>query len=266
MLNETENTGEIRVASFSPGELDNEKIIQLELKNHVLAYGLSNDPEYLERRVKELYQSDDKYRQIFLAFIGDKPVGSLIIKRYPITTDDEYANRFWERLQQLYPAMAEASRIYSPNAYHIAGISVLPEYRNSAIAKHLMIAAFSRVKPSFVMGGTKRPEQVVARSSTMGTLGYRTFYGTHEVTPGISSDSTDKHKPVLDAYLFSLQKEEPFYFSANLPLGLPNVESFDPQIQKAFGPINDRIKAGAEGPHGALIQPLISIKKELLDT
>ncbi len=234
---------------------------QFHLVDHIRAYEFSKRSNYLRKRTEDMYLNPDMLRLIFIAFNQGKAVGSLIVKQLPDGFEkDEYAKRFWQRLN----SNLLLSRDMTRTACHIAGISVLPEYQNQGIGTKLLQNATEELDQAIVAGGSKSAKLVTVQSNGLAPLGYRTFFGMYEVTPGMEGIFTKIHQPILDAYLYCINHTDIVYSSRNLPKGIPDTTTYSERIQTAFKPLAERIISQGEA-EGALIQPVLSIKQEILN-
>lgn len=206
----------------------------------------------------------------YFAISQEKAVGLLSVEQW--TPDGSKSSKeFWETLLGSGPKVYERALSFSPLAMHVTMIVILPDFRGYGVAQRLFRFAVGNQTPSFVLGGSKRPEAVRARTNALAMSGYRTFYGTSEVTPHKQKDQPVVHIPVMNAFAKAIglydgmDEEEGIYVtepSYILPTTKPDVSNFPDYIRRNF----EKIIAVQEtlGDSKTALKFLISVKEELL--
>lgn len=201
---------------------------------------------------------------VYFAKLDNSEVASLSLDTRPNTPTDE----FWVDLQ--------ARRPITPNQNLLAicmkGIVVHPSYRNMGIAKQLLRTMTNFYHPSVVLGQTKTHEAVAVRSKVLVEMGYRSFYGFCEVTPGCDyskeGDGLDFIQAALVAQHFTSGQtvsDRGIYFVGPdiLPSYVPDVRHSTPEIQRAFAPIVEAQNAVGVSKTAASV--LVSVEKSALE-
>ena len=98
--------------------------------------------------------------------------------------------------------------------------------------------------PLVILGQTKTPEAVLARSKTLAPYGYRTFYGYCEVTPNFGYASEFEGIDFIKAALITengdLTENAVFLVNPDIILPYyPTTEGLSIQIQRAFRPVQE---------------------------
>ena len=200
-------------------------------------YGFIGSQDYAQTQFVEEYSGEGKVK--FFVLEGEKPIASLVVK-----TD--------------FP------EICGKKTYNMSGIVVSPKCQKRGLGKWMLVEAMRRLPPcEVVVGNTKTPMAVLARSSAMGELGFRTFYSAYEVTPNSEHQITTDHAQYLLGYLDIKKKDNVaagYLYPVSrdiLPTYVPEVEGLPDYIQ-AFDPI---IRMQQEvGDRETIVSPLISIK------
>lgn len=243
----------------------NSKLVRLVLAGYNLTDKAKQNP--IEAASYD-YNFPDNRAAVFIAKQGEDVVGSVTLILWRNNPSDKRGGKFWPKLQELdYPLAQRALKI-NPLACDIGGVVVLPELRGQHIGQSLLEKAVTQVNPSIIVGNTKTVEAVALRRKLV-SLGYRTFYGSTEVTPGHEQTTTSDHKNVLRAYLHAkdyedvLPEGDVFIYHGSIAPFTPNTEGFPPIIQEAFKPLVAAQKR--LGEQATVMGPLIAIRREILE-
>lgn len=173
---------------------------------------------------------------VYMAKVDDVEVASLSINTYYNTPE----SIFWKTIRSKRANLSDSNLL----AVYIQGIVVHPSFRNNKIASRLLGIMADFYQPSVVLGQTKTPEAVAARSNTLVNFGYRTFYGFTDVTPSVENTSTNNSidiiKAAVDAEPFALNPNGNAVYFVDpdiLPSFMPDTTNFSPEIQQGFEPV-----------------------------
>jgi GNAT superfamily N-acetyltransferase len=155
------------------------------------------------------------------------------------------------------------------SVYEVNDTIVLPDYRRRGVATVLWQEAVRELKPDIIVGQTNNPDQVLARSSALVGLDFRTFYGTVETTPTGSQEQTSEHEQIRQAviaYLGGVSDERSVWthelFGCFLKPTLPDLSSYPRHIQTAFAPVSTA--QDQAGDRKVAISSLISVSRKFL--
>lgn len=211
--------------------------------------------EFIRRRLELEYH----YAHIaYFAKIDNAEVASLSI----IVRPNDPKDPFWNDLQ------SRQSQVLNPNllAIYMQGIVVHPSVANNGIASQLLRTMVEYYRPAVILGQTKTPEAVHVRSKVLTELGYRSFYGFHEITFG--NNKEDHHDQNFIHAAFVSESVTPtelgVYFVEPhvLPSYFPITDKFSSEIQRAFLPIQQAQKSIGEDKVAASV--LVSVTEPLL--
>jgi GNAT superfamily N-acetyltransferase len=254
----------VRKASrdFSPDDFTNLGLLELVSQG----YGYPMD-ENTRKSAEEDFARADRDRFSLLALKDGKAVSAVSFGRWRNGHESNRGNAFWRLLKRREPALAQRALDFSDEAYIMIGIVTLPGYRKNGIAKQLLQQGIREGKPSFVVGETKTPSAVVVRAGALAALGYRTFYGTAEVTPGSERDASELAEQLSRVYAKTYDhpmEDFPVIYTTTdvlLPDD-PDVSTFPPHIQAAFARV--RSSQQAVGDAKTAVMPLISVAGGIL--
>ncbi|HEU5432178.1 MAG TPA: hypothetical protein VFU81_10975 [Thermomicrobiales bacterium] len=254
----------VRKASreFSPEDLENLGLLALSSQG----YGYPMD-EHARTSAEEDFARADRDRFSLLALKDGKAVSAVSFGRWRNSQESTRGNAFWRLLRRRTPALARQALARSDEIYVMIGIVTLPDNRKNGIAKKLLQQGIREGKPSLVVGETKTPSAVVARAGALADLGYRTFYGTAEVTPGNERDASElaEHLAHVYAKTYNHPMEDfPVIYTTTdvlLPT-VPDASTFPPHIQAAFAGV--RSSQQTIGDTKTAVMPLISVAGEII--
>lgn len=227
-------------------------------------YGFESlpQPELIERVLEE-YGGEDNRRQSYLAF-RDKTLVSSVT--FGLWTPEEAKRgvKFWDSLPD---GIRERGLATSPLAVDMVGNVVLPQNRGQGIGGKLLEHGAIELNPSVIVGETQSPHQVVSRARNLAPLGYETFYGHTNITPGREERFTKDSQGVTKAYLEAKGKElfpgGVIHISPDILLPrIPDVSRFPVIIQEVFASLIEeqrRVKGNS-----TVMKSLVSIKSSVL--
>lgn len=246
----------IEVSYGQDVDISNPNLIELITKGYKFDEALLND-EFIHWRGEVEY----RYAHVvYFAKVNNIEVASLSI----ITRPNNPIDPFWTDLQ------AKRPRIIDPNllAIYIQGIVVHPSMVNKGIASQLLETMTEYYQPEIIFGQTRTPEAVYVRSKVLTGLGYRSFYGISEVTPGDRVRGNFDGRDFIHAAFAAegatpgdtgVYVVEPYV----LPSYFPITDNFPSEIQRAFTPIQDIQQS--LGPQKTAASVLVSVKPSGLD-
>jgi GNAT superfamily N-acetyltransferase len=242
---------------FSPDDLTTLGLLELVSQG----YGYPMD-EDARTSAEEDFARADRDRFSLLALKDGKAVSAVSFGRWRMGHESKRGDAFWRLLGRQKPALARQALEFSDEAYVMIGIVTLPDYRKNGIAKRLLQQGIRDGTPSIVVGETKTPSAVVARASALAGLGYRTFYGAAEVTPGNECDTSElaEHLSLVYAKTFdnALEDFPVIYTTTDVLLpNVPDASTFPPHIQAAFAGV--RSSQQKAGDTKTAVMPLISV-------
>ncbi len=224
---------EFSITLVPSSEIDLTSVALLELMRD--GYGFQDDYEYLLDQARQEYDGD--YSLCFFLYADEVIIGSLTASDGKLGNAKADLANYWERLD-------ENSRnqllTYSDQVVGINGIVILPQYQGLGLGQQLLTQMVEKLKPALIMGGTKTPSAVLARSRSLEKLGYRSFYGLAEVTPSQPQASTRIHFPFAKAHWAtrSVTAEGIYLKSPDiLRPDVPNVSKVPSFIAEAFRPV-----------------------------
>lgn len=237
---ETEKTS-FTVKSYTPEEIDDEMLDRLDLYRIIRESTSITDEEKVKQLTKFSFQDNMLPKMSFIAEKDGKAIGYLLLAKLFEDTDPA-GNKYTE--------------------VHITGTATESQWRGKGVQKKLWRQMIDEVNPSIISGESKNPAAVAARANILAQLGYRTYFGDTDITPG--AEENTPVPPFVNEIseniiaprggkngLFQAPSE---YFVAETP----DVESFSPLIQKAFEPL---LAAQSQaGNEVAVVRPLISVK------
>lgn len=227
-------------------------------------FELLSQKNLLDRTLDE-YGGEDHRRQVYLAFENKTLVGSVT---FGLWTQDE-AKRgvaFWESLPDAIRARAQE---ISPLAVDMVGIVVLPQFRGRGIGGALLEHGVSELQPSIVIGETRSHQQVRSRADVLEKLGFRTFFGHGEITPGRETPHSADYRPFQNAYLVAKGKSlEPE--GGVLRTSVDILPPITPDGPTKPGIIKDLFRGIIEEQRRAngsytVVKPLISVRSGVLE-
>ncbi|KKS97732.1 MAG: hypothetical protein UV73_C0005G0009 [Candidatus Gottesmanbacteria bacterium GW2011_GWA2_43_14] len=201
---------------------------------------------------------------VYLAKIHNIDVASLSVNTRPNTLADP----FWKELLARRPEKSDPNLL----AIYIQGIVVHPSYQNQGIASQLLRTMVDYYHPSVILGQTKTPEAVSVRSKVLAEVGYRSFYGFNEVTPGCDYNKEGEGRDFIQAAFASEHFASGQTISARgiyfvdpdvLPSYMPDVMRVTPEIKRAFIPVLESQEA--VGHLKSVASVLVSVKESLID-
>lgn len=227
--------------------------------------GRSTDP--LEAVRYEFNHADER-TDVFLAREGKEVAGALTLVKWRDTKTDKRGRLFYPKLRELAPQMAAHLIEYNPLVCDVAGVVTHPDYRGKGVAKLLLNEAIGILNPSIIGGQTKTVGAVML-CSRLDSQGFRTFYGSTEVTSDNPHPISSAHLSIHEAYFYAREENthEPeglvHLYHGGIAPTIPDTSGYPSIIQKAFEPvIQAQIRIGLEGP--TVMAFLLSIKEEIL--
>ncbi len=191
-----------------------------------------------------------------------RAVGSLAISDLSKDSTDETALAFWETIPDHV-----AKKLTGLKLGEVAGVVVLPEFQSQGIGTRLFNHMIEDLQPAIIMGGTRNPAAVIARSKAFNRQGYRSFYGQYEVItdPEIRAEPSTCHLEILQGYLADKLNDGELYLESTdtLPPTLPEIDHLPVGFKLCFSSL---IRKQTEvKDEVTVIVPLISIKQEILE-
>ncbi|MBI2601356.1 hypothetical protein HYW42_05405 [Candidatus Daviesbacteria bacterium] len=257
-----------------PSELAHEDLYRLGLVELVtLGYGYSGTKEELLEQAEFEYGGDDTRCINYFATSNHQIVGSLCVVRW-FPEEPVRGRYFWQKLQDQNPKMA--AQVLKDKAYPLcfAGLVTHPLYWRRGIARFLINTVVEEWQPFGVLGQSKSPALVAARSDTLAELDYRTFFGFQEVTPFSTHCGGTNLRDVLQAYTegrkavenvfgedmseSGLKHEDPLRLTPEIP----SLKGFPEKIVDAFADlVNEQKNRGSER---TVVKVLTSIRSKYL--
>lgn len=241
-------------------DITNPNLVELITKGYTFDAPLLSE-DFINRRGEVEYHFAEI---VYFAKLDNIEVASLSINTRPNTLTDP----FWEELRARRPIAPDPNLL----AIYMQGIVVHPSHRNKGIASQLLRSMTDYYRPSVILGQTKTQEAVAVRSKVLTEVGYRSFYGLCEVTPGCSdskeSDGLDFIQAAFATEHFALGQvtsDRGIYFVDPdiLPSYVPDVRHGTPEIQRAFAPVVEAQKAVGLSKTAASV--LVSVENSLLE-
>lgn len=259
------------VNKFKPSQIDIKLAVAIGLDELIpLGYGFEGVGASAGVRAMAEFEQEEDRAVVYVAKRDGRAVGEIVTTKW--TPEDSYGKKFWADLKRKNPSLYRRLYKLSPVGINISGITTHPDFRGQGLADWLYRYIVLEDKPSFFTGITKNPNAVIARAKILDRLGYRTFYGNTEVTPGKEDELTNVHQNLLDADEHarndSLEEYEDgsdvFYIEGWLPKIVPDVSNFPTIIQKAFEKVIEaQKKANDRDPKKVAIKTLISIRDNI---
>lgn len=254
------NQGERLVQACYGQDVDitNPNLVELITKGYTFDAPLLNE-DLINRRAEVEYHYAEV---VYLAKLNNSEVASLSVNTRPNTLTDP----FWEELRARRPIASDPDLL----AIYMHGIVVHPSHRNSGIASQLLQAMIDYYDPLVILGQTKMPKAVGVRSKVLAKLGYRSFYGFCEVTPGCDYKKEGEGNDFIRATFASEHfvsgqalSERGVYFvdSDILPSYVPDAMHVTPEIQRAFVPVIEAQESAERLKTAASV--LVSVKDSL---
>ena len=217
--------------------------------------------------VKVEFNYDDKRTDIFLAREGERVIGSLTLIKWQDKETDKRGHLFYPKLRELAPFLASRLVEINPMVCDVAGVVTHPDYRGTGIAKVLLKEAIRTLNPTIIGGQTKTVGAVMVRSR-LDALGYRTFYGSTEVTSSNPYPISQIHTSLYQAYSYAREvtEYEPeglvHQYHGGIAPTIPDTTGYPLIIQTAFEPvIQAQRRIGLDGP--TVMSFLLSAKAEI---
>lgn len=257
----TKEERQIQVNFGKDVDIANPNLVELILKGYRFDPSILSE-DFVNWRGKVEYHFAEI---VYLAKLHNIDVASLSVNTRP----NSPADPFWKELRTCRPNLTDPDLL----AIYIQGIVVHPTYQNTGIASNLIRVMTDYYKPSVILGQTKTPEAVMVRSKVLAEVGYRSFYGLCEVTPGSDYTNEGEGLDFIHGAFASEQFAEGQFLSERgiyfvdpdiLPSYMPDTMNVTPGIQRAFVPVIEAQEfAGRLKTAGSV---LVSVKDSLIDS
>jgi ribosomal protein S18 acetylase RimI-like enzyme len=193
---------EYSVVYLTPDNLDNQTLESRGLTDLMRGYPREYSRQWpLQRFAQEEYIGgpQDKDRlHIFMSENAGQAAATLTLADYSYS-DVPHGKIFWAVLRAQQNPITEAL-FNHPLAYEVQGIVTAKDHRRKGLQRQLMTTATKILQPSVILGLSRTPEQVQGRTEVLGNLGYRTYFGSSEITPGSSGGTIADADPFIIAY------------------------------------------------------------------
>lgn len=199
-----EQIDEIKIIDYTPSQLNTVIKSQPEIADHIIAgYGIpyTDTRSRSEIAMDEFSHGEDRTR-VYLAEIGGQIVGSLYFILWKNAETDKRGGKFLEYLKINGQDVLNLDLLskYSVIACDV-GIVIDPRFHGKGVVDELYKHALDSVKPAFIVGQTKTPAAIMARSRILHKNGFETCYGGMSVTD-ISSEAAEV---ITEAYYYARQ-------------------------------------------------------------
>jgi len=223
----------VRVCYGQNVDITNQNLVELITGGYKFDASLLNK-DFINWRGKVEYHFAEI---VYFATLDTIEIASLSVNTRPNTLKDP----FWKNLRVKRPNIRDPDLL----AIYMQGIVVHPLHRKNGIASQLLRGMVQHYDPVVVLGQTKTPEAVAARSKTLAELGYRSFYGFIEVTPGCDYRKESEGLDFIQASFASEHfasgpiSDRGIYFVDPdiMPSYVPDTTHAAPEIQRAFVPV-----------------------------
>jgi GNAT superfamily N-acetyltransferase len=251
---------EIKINEYTPSEMREHVSRDADARGLILS-----GYDFTEAALKEPttatleFSMPDERGTVYVAQHEGRAVGSLSVVIW--TPEANEGRSFWSRLQELDPTHGQRAAEINPLAVNVWGMVVHPDMRKQGIGRQLYQRMVDDLNPSVIVGKTRTPGAVAARSRLSA---YRTFYGTYETTDETSAGLTRVHVPVVQAYHKALDRvadRQTLTFTvenSDLVPTPPQLAGYPEHIRRAFVPVRE---AQARNPLIPVMAPLVSIHR-----
>jgi len=243
-------------------------------------YGTEVDPADLQQAAIDEYNFPGRASAFIHLNESGKVDGSLSAIRW-MNTDSDKRGRLLREFLTLNGFRSSMDGL-SPDsvlAYDVGGIVVAPDSRGKGIARELIHASIEELDPTFVIGQTKNPSAVIARSKALAELGYVSVYGGQVIRP------RDTYAPLIEEKIGMLLNEAFYHSRAGafnrrgqnnvthlvdphlVPLSEVSTEEItDPRLKKALEAVNVTQREAIDMSEKLVaFSPFVAVKKEFLD-
>jgi RimJ/RimL family protein N-acetyltransferase len=260
----------IQIRQLTPSQVIELSRSQPDIANHIVqGYKIpESDPRTKEEIVEEEFDHGENRTVIFLAEVEGKIVGSLYFILWRNNPDDKRGGKFRRYLEDNANGLIDLETLQQHEVLACdVGIVIHPDYQGKGIVHELYTKAVDSINPAFVVGQTKTPGAVIARSRILEEIGYSTSYGSSPVS-GMEKGVAEL---ITEAYFYSRQdvlvrlKDKSVHYA--------KTEALQPELNIDYSRIASNIantfkqieEADLHRPDGFItFAPLISIKSSLI--
>ncbi len=265
-----ESFPEVKIKIFTPSEIVEAGKRNPSIADHIIdGYGMPVGDKTKEQVVEEEFDHGENRTVIFLAEVEGRVVGSLYFILWKNDIEDKRGGRLIEFIKSNTSSELDSKKLFSYKVLACdVGIVVHPDFQGKGVAGALYKAGIEYINPALIVGQTKTPGAVIARSRVLATYGYITAYAGIPISVNLTNS--------LAIYL-----TEAFYYSKNdvvQRLGTKNIhyahtEALQPEITVDASKLNNSMReiysellgADKTRPEGYItFAPLISLNSNIL--
>lgn len=266
-----EQIPDIKVTSYTFSQIIELSKTRPDIADHIIAgFGIpSSDTRSKEEIIKDEYNHGENRTLIFLAEVEGKVVGSLYFILWRNDVNDKRGGKFLQYLAENASDLIDLDKLkeFKTLACDV-GIVIHPDYQGRGVVNQLYSEGVKLAQPAFVVGQTKTPGAVIARSRILEACGYLTSYGGLPVSLEMSLDVA---ADVADAYYFA-RKDVAKRIDGRY-VHYAETEALQPEIHVDMDRLSPNIRATFENilefdtnrPNGSItFSPLVSINKKII--
>jgi GNAT superfamily N-acetyltransferase len=270
-MNTIENIPTVKISRYTPSQIIELSKARPDIADHIIAgYGIPD--AHLKSReeiIEEEYSHGENRTIIFLAEVDGQIVGSLYFILWHNSIDDKRGGKFMQYIAENGEGIIdlEALSKYVVLACDV-GIVVHPDFQGKGIVNRLYKAGVNTINPAFIVGQTKTPGAVIARSRILEEYGYSTAYGGLSVIDNLLPKLTTL---ITEAYYFS--RQDVLDRIPGKSVHYAQTEALQPEINVNISKLSDNVRqvfeniiyADTDKPEGSVtFAPLVSITKDLI--
>ncbi len=271
MNSSIEQLPEITIKQYTPSEVTALARLKPEIADHIIAgYGIPQTDKSKEQIVEEEYDHGENRTAVFLAEINGEVVGSLYFILWRNNQEDKRGGRLLNFLTHNDNGLIDVAKLskYEMLACDV-GIVVHPDFQGKGVAGELYRKGIEAMNPAFLVGQTKTPGAVIARSRVLAVHNYVTSYAGIPVSLNLPNNVAEF---LTEAFYYA--KHDVIQRVPGKFIHYAKTESLQPEIKVDQTKLNatmrstfsEIITADLERPEGFItFAPMISVVSDLVN-